>query len=165
MIRDLGETYDDKLPRIPFLTDDAQSIIDKEQRKLAEKKALDLSAEGTEFNRANAIIAETKLLLADPNYKLNIFQTSAYIDALKTVGRYDEAAKYGDEESTEIWNLIWSDKDDCGCSDIQTVILENGKVKPVSYSRKFTRRLIFSQRRKEWVGLIVCSGCGDISVK
>jgi len=162
---DKGADFDAVLPAPPTLTPSQLEINNAERAKLAENFTARFAPDSRAFDRANAVIKETKVLL-DDNYPLDIFQRAHYQTALETVGRYDEAALYGNkEENLAIWSALNQTIPACKCPDFETVVLEGQQSKKVKYTRFFVKRSIFSVIDGTTKDLVLCNQCKEMFVR
>jgi len=162
---DKGADFDAVLPAPPVLTPSQLEINNAEQSKLAEDFNVRFAPDSRAFDRPNAVIKEIQVLL-DDNYPLDIFQQSHYRIALETVGRFNEAAEYGNrEENLAIWSALTQSTSACKCPDFETVVLEGRKTTRVKYSRFFVKRQIFSVIDGTTKDLVLCNQCKEMFVR
>lgn len=151
-----SKEFDDRLPSLEPLTDEALEKIDVEQNKRAKIMALGTSGSQLKLARESALVAQlSQIKDLEPDQKIR------YAEALANTGEYDAAHKISKEPLyKEISKAIKGAKP-CKCVDTTEVTLENGRPKTKIHSRLFTKRRIWVDGQEK--NLICCSKCGRLT--
>lgn len=157
-LKDRGPEFDDHLPKLPELTEEALREADEIQARRAKAHP---GGDRT-LDRANAIIGQL-----DAVDDLSEDQKHLLAEALADTGRFDKAyVLTGNDYYYKVWKAIHQEDDkECGCSDMQTTVLENGQPRSITHSRYFTKRLIYSPKHNQQVRLQACNICGFLQAK
>ena len=160
MIRDTGQ--DDRLPRIPPLTAEQLQANDEAQAKLARNISIASSASHREFANAHAVIKSYE------EYGIANLPPPArekYVEALATVGRYEEAYFISrDKKYQELNNVLCGQNKPCTCEDTKDVTLVDGQPVSKPHSRFFILKKVYSLADATWHDIKVCNKCGVMTL-
>lgn len=154
------DNIDDKLPRIPKLTDKQLEINDAQQKEWERKPAY-----GSTYNRALAIIQESESI---PLKDMVPIQRANYAQALADVGKFKEAARIAQDGEKKTYyraidKAVWLDDDKrCKCPDTQAFDKDKN---PVTHDRHFIVKEIWSEKHGKKMNLWRCNKCQTMNVR
>lgn len=136
------------LPKAPILTDEQLSENDKQQKAWAKPRRDRFTV------IAEAVVNELKDVERSPK------QEERYNDALRTLGRFKDS---GDDD---LWKAVWRNDDEmCDCPDTHTQQNVNGKIEPVTISRLYKKKRVYSVKHQDFRHLWECSICGEVNIR
>lgn len=146
------------LPQPPQITEEELKDFDAGQKRLASTHPV-MHGGDIFLQRAYAVINE----LSTIKDSLTVHQLADLADAYATVGMFDDAVKLNTEKATEFQQIInaVNTKERCGCPDVQTVQIVDGKAEQISIPHTFTLNRVYVNG--EWIPLYKCNNCGLLS--